>query len=214
MGSTASAAPPTEPGEIPVPKGLQSCSSDDPVATAESRLATKLGGEYLGCFQSLRTADLSVAPASTAPIEYAFALSLKGREYKLADLDSMLSTVRQQWNNFDPLSNEFKESYLARLNALIKDNGSTSSQGIASVAPILISIDRNSEYYYTVTSIRSYVVDVNGRQIKSTRVNADAIALRGSQIIRLTIQRTMGDADDVAKARAEIADWAQATIKM
>jgi hypothetical protein len=61
-----------------------------------------------------------------------------------------------------------------------------------------------------VTSIRTYVVDLNGRRVTSTKVNSDGVALRGSQLVRLTIQRTLSDPNDVAQVESEMADWARA----
>jgi hypothetical protein len=120
-------------------------------------------------------------------------MALRDRDYKVADLDNLLSTVKQQWKDFDPLSKEFKDSYTARLNALIKSSGSAAAPDVVSVKPVLVSIERGRSDYYTVTSIRTYVVDLNGRRVTSTKVNSDGVALRGSQLVRLTIQRTLSD---------------------
>jgi hypothetical protein len=210
MGSAASADMPRDSSGLPTPRGLVQCPSNDPVATLEARLAAKLGGEYLGCFRS----EGAMIPkgaiiAAPTPVEYAFGLAFADRHYKLADLDNLLATVKQQWKDFDPLSKEFKESYIARLNALIKSSGS--SADVVSVKPILVSIDRGARDYYAVTSIRTYVADVNGRRVTSTKVNSDAVALRGSELVRLTIQRTLSAPADVAEIQGEIADWARAT---
>jgi hypothetical protein len=213
-GGTAFADMPPGSSGLPTPQGLQPCAPDDPAATLEARVAAKLGGEYLGCFRSERTVTppgtVAVAPT---PVEYAFRMAIQGRDYKLADLDNLLSTVKQQWKDFDPLSKEFKESYMARLNELIKGGNSTASQRIASVKPVLVSIDRGRDNYYSVTSIRTYVVDSNGGRVTLTKVNSDAVVLRGSQLIRLTIQRALTDPTDVAQVQGEIADWARATTQ-
>lgn len=183
---------------LPTPRGLQPCASADPVARAEAGVAAKLGGAYLGCFKS-----------EQPPVEYALAVALPDRGYKLADLDNMLSVVRQQWKDFDPLGKEFKDAYIARLNELIKSNGSEAPPSIISVKPTLVSIERGSGNYYTVTSIRTYVVDHNGSRITATKINSDAVVLRGSQLIRLTMQRPLSDSADVAQVEGEIADWAR-----
>ena len=93
MGSAWADTPPVSSG-LPAPEGLKPCSSDDPVATLEARVAASLNGEFLGCFQSERTASPpGVVASARTPVEYAFAFALKGQDYKLADLDSLLSTV-------------------------------------------------------------------------------------------------------------------------
>ncbi len=122
----------------------------------------------------------------------------------------MLSTVEDQWRAFDPLSKEFKEVYIARLNQLIRDTSSTPASTVTSIRPTLVSIDRVDRSYYVVTSIRSYAVNSNQLALTATRVNADALVLRGSRIVRLTIQRTLSDPADVAQVQSEIRTWAQA----
>jgi hypothetical protein len=99
------------------------------------------------------------------------------------------------------------------MNELFKENGSTSSANLISEKPLLISIDRPDAMYYIVTSIRTYFLKVNGEQVTSTRVNSDAVALRGSQLIRLTIQRTLRARADVAQVQDEVTDWARATAQ-
>lgn len=211
---SALAATPAESGRLSTPDGFKPCAGGDPVATVEARVAAKLGGEFLGCFQSeRRIAAPSAAKAAPMTVEYAFAIALQGRGYTLADLDSLLSTVKNQWKDFDPLSKQFKETYTARLNELIEANGSTPPSTIDSVKPVLVSIDRADPSYYSVTSIRTYVVNSNGGQVTLTKVNSDAVALRSSQLIRLTIQRTLTDPADVAEVEGEIADWARATAQ-
>jgi hypothetical protein len=210
IGGAASADAPRDSSGLPTPKGLVQCLSDDPVAALEARLAAKLGGEYLGCFRSQRTTIPKGAEgAAPTPVEHAFGFALHDRHYKSADLDDLLARVKQQWKDFDPSSKEFKESYTAQLNALIKSSGS--SADLVSIKPILVSIDRGAGDYYTVTSVRTYVADLDGSRVTSTKVNSDAVALRGSELVRLTIQRTLSDPADVAEVQGEIADWARAT---
>jgi hypothetical protein len=198
-------------GGFPAPQGLQPCPPGDPLSALETSIAAKLGGAYLGCFRSPPTAPLPGVAAPMMSGEQAFAISLPGRDRGPADLANLLATVRQQWKDFDPLSKEFKDSYVARLNGLIKENGSSSLQSVVSIHPILVSIDEGDGRYYTVTTIRTYVVESDGRQITLTKVNADAVALQGSQLVRLTIQRVLRDPGDVAQVKGEIAGWAQAT---
>jgi hypothetical protein len=76
---------------------------------------------------------------------------------------------------------------------------------------VLVSIDRIDVKPYSVVSIRSYVFNESGEQVSATRVNADAVVLRGRELIRLTIQRALIDVPDVAQPQAEIAEWARAT---
>jgi len=191
---------------------LRPCAPGDLVATAEAGVATKLGGEFLGCFQSAIGVQ-SAAKAAQMPVEYAFAIALRSRVYTLGDLDNFLSKVKDQWKNFDPLSKDFKESYTNRLNNLIKENGPSPYPNIVSIKPILVSIERLDDIYYMVTSIRTYVLESNGKHVRLTKVNSDAVVLRNSQLIRLTIQRTLSDPADVAQVQGEIGDWARAVAK-
>jgi hypothetical protein len=193
---------------MPAPSGLTARLSDDPVATAEAQLAAKFGIEYLACFRSESTVAQSAAASS--PVEYAFADALPGDNHASADVERMLTIVKRQWKDFQPLSKEFKDTYIARLNSLIESNGSpAATPEFVSVQPILVSITPGANYY-TVTSLRTYVIDTgSGRKI-FTRVNADAIAFRRSRIIRLTIQRKLLDPSDVAQVQRDIAAWAQA----
>jgi hypothetical protein len=201
-------------GGLRAPEGLKPCAPGDPAASAEARVAEQLGGEFLGCFRSDRevVAPIASNPATTS-IEYAFAIALHGGGYTPADLDSLLSTVRGQWKDFDPLSKEFRETYTARLNDLIRSNGSTLSPTVISVSPVLVSIDRKDVHYYLVTSIRTIVLELQGKQVALTKVNSDAVVLCGSRLVRLTIQRPLSDPHDVAQVQGEMADWARATAQ-
>jgi hypothetical protein len=202
------------PCDFPAPPGLKPCAPGDRFALAEIRIAKTLGGEFLGCFQSgQEVMTPTAAQAVSTRGEYAFAISLRRVGFTTADLENLLATVKAQWKDFDPLSKEFKETYTARLNALIKGNGSTPSPTMISVKPVLVSIDQNDTRYYVVTSIRTYVLNLDGRQATVTKVNSDALALRGSQLIRLTIQRELRDPADVAQVQSEIEEWARATAQ-
>jgi hypothetical protein len=211
---TACADAPNGSSGFPAPGGFKPCAPDSPLAIAEARIATKLGGEFLGCFQSEReTMAPSSAKAAPTPVEYAFAIALQGGGHTPADLDNLLSTVKHQWKDFDPLSKEFKETYTARVNELIKGSGLTPSPTMVSEKPVLVSIDRAGDSYYSVTSLRTYTVELNGERVMVTKVNSGAVALRGSQLIRLTIQRTLSDPTDVTQVQGEITDWARATAQ-
>jgi hypothetical protein len=200
-----------ESGSLAAPKGLSQCAPSDPVAALETRVAISIGGQLLSCFQSGKRGE---APGATEPApvspEYAFAIRLAGDAYTSADLDKLLSTVTAQWKDFQPLSTEFHDNYIARLNELIKGAGETSAT-ISSIKPVLVSIDRLDAKSYSVVSIRSYVFNGSGEQISTTKVNADAVVLRGRELIRLTMQRMLTDVSDVPQLQAEISEWAHAT---
>ena len=196
-----------ETGDLVAPKGLVPCEPNDPLVAIETRVAGSIGGLFLSCFNSEK--DIEVQGA-TAPLEYAFAIRIAGSGYTSADLDKLLSTVTAQWKDFQPLSKEFHNNYIARLNALIK-GADEASATIASVKPVLVSIDRLDANSYSVISIRNYVFNENGRQVSTTKVNADAVVLRGQNFVRLTMQRMLTDVSDVSQLRTEISEWARAT---
>ena len=212
--SQASAGSPSDPKEFPPPAGFTPCAPDDPVANLEARLALKIGSEFLGCFQSEGKITVpGAANVAPQPSEYAFAIAPKGLDYTQTDLDILLSKVREQWKDFNPLSKEFKETYISKLNELIKDSASYPVPHISSVKPILISIDRPADSYYTVTSIRSYTFESNGGSINMIKVNSDALLLRNSRLIRLTVQRQLNAPADVAQVQSEIDDWARVILR-
>jgi hypothetical protein len=210
----ACADAPNKLGGLSAPAGFRACTPDDPVTTAEAGIAAKLGGQFLGCFQSNRVILAPKAPnVAPSPADYAFAIALPRDDYTLADLDELLETIKGQWKNFDPLSKEYKENYLARLNDLIKENGSTPSPTMLSIKPVLVSIDRAKGNYYTVTSIRTYAAELNGARVTFTRVDADAVVFRRSHLIRLSIQRNLTDPANVAQVQGELDEWARATAR-
>lgn len=210
-GSATSSGASAAPSALPAPEGLSSCPPGDPAALAVSGIAAKLGGETLGCFLSERKGTpLSATRAGPVPVENAFAIGLQGQAYTPKDLDNLLSNVEEQWKDFDPLDKKFKDDYISTLNNMLSQNRSPSAPNIISIKPILVSIDRLSDTYYRVTSIRTYTFEANGEHITSTKINSDAVVLRHSHLIRLTIQRTLSDPADVAQVQGEIANWAQA----
>ena len=141
--------------------------------------------------------------------EYAFALAIHDREYSAADLHDLLSKVEQQWKGFEPVDGNLSDAYVSKLNGLIDEQRKDSGAGVQSVRPILVKIDHDHSNYYTVTSIRTYVVAANAARITATRVNADAVVLRDSRLLRLTIQRTLTGPADIARAEADIDRWAE-----
>jgi hypothetical protein len=177
----------------------------------EARVAAKLGGEFLGCFRSEQTIMVQGATKPVpVPLEYAFAMDVPGGPYTSADLDKLLSRVTEQWKDFEPLSKEF-ENYTARLNEVIKGAGASPSATVSSIKPVLVSIDRVGAKAHSVVSIRSYVLDTGGEQVSTTRVEAAAVVLRRSGLVRLTMLRALTDPSDVAQLQSEITEWAQAT---
>ena len=203
-------ATPSIAGSFPTPEGLEPCAPGDPVAATEAQVAPKLGGQFLNCFQSNRNIGApSAARQTLLPVEYAFAIALHGQTYTLTDLQKLLAKVKEQWRGFSPLSKEFKDTYISKLNALVKSNGSRDGTAVKSIKPVLIEISPIHNNRYIVTSIRTYVFDSNGGTVQVKKVNADAVVLRGSQLIRLTVQKTFSSPADVAEVRVEIDNWAK-----
>ena len=200
--------------ELPAPSGLVPCSASDPAAAAVSAIATKLGGEFLGCFLSpTKVATPTTADARSSPVEHAIAIGLHGNAYTLNDLSQQLFKVRDQWKTFDPLDKQSRDKYIARLNDLLANSNAKNVTKIASVSPVLVSIDQLDSSYYLVTSLRTYTVGADTGRTTFTQVNSDAVVLRHSRLIRLTIQRTLHDPADVAQVQTEITKWAQAIAR-
>jgi hypothetical protein len=183
---------------VPAPKGFDPCSPDDPVAALEKRIAPSLGMEFLDCFHS------------SAPDEYAFVHRVIGDKFSSADVEALRTKVAAQWKDFQPLSEEFHDKYIARLNAMISGANAPPAT-FATVKPVLVSMKSLDTKSYFVVSIRSYVFNTGKGQESAERVNADAIVLRGQRIIRLTMQRRLTEVADVDDIQAEIARWAKAT---
>jgi hypothetical protein len=194
---------------LPAPKELISCAQGDPVAAVEASVATKQGGKLLGCFVSeKRIMVQGTTKAVPVSLEHAFAIGISGGPFTSTDLDKLLSTVTDQWKGFDPLSKEF-ENYTDRINALIKEAGTNPTATVSSIKPVLVSIDRLDAKSYWVVSIRSYILYLSREHVNATRVNGDAVVLRGSELVRLTMQRTLTDPSDVAMLQGDIAEWAR-----
>jgi hypothetical protein len=195
--SPRTGAAPIASESVPQPKGFDPCAPDDPVAALEKRIAPSLGAEFLGCFHS------------SAPDEYAFVHRVIGDKFTSADVEALRRKVADQWKNFQPLSEEFRDKYIARLNAMISA-ANASAGTFAAVKPVLVSMKSLDSKSYSVISIRSYIFNTEKGQEYAERVNAAAIVLRGQQIIRLTMQRRLTEVADVDEVQTEIARWAKA----
>lgn len=194
---------------LPEPAGLTACSGDDSVASVEKRLAPRLGAEFLGCFKSEETASVRGTSATRpVPMEYAIAFRVLGGPFNPADVDALLSRVRDQWKNYNPLSKQHSE-YVARLNAMIQGQDSKpNATPIASIKPILISIDRLSPEAYLVLSVRHYVSAGDTGEITSTKASGAVMVLQGTQLIRLEILRELRNPSDVDIVRQQVVAWA------
>jgi hypothetical protein len=211
LGLLASGADAQAPSAgLPAPKGLSSCPPGNREAVL-GRVAAELGAEIVGCFQSEKRIMVqgSIMPVPM-PLELAFAMELPGGPYTSADVDKLLSRTMEKWKDFQPLSKQF-ENYTLRLNELINSAEASPSVAVSSVKPVLVSIDRVGAKGYSVVQIRHYVIDVGGEQVSFMKVDGNAVVLRGSGLIRLTIQRMLTDPSDVAQLQGEIAEWARTT---
>jgi hypothetical protein len=170
-----------------------------------------LGGVFLGCFQS---EQVSRAQAATpVPIETALAVKLPGNGYDFRNLEELLSAIKDGWAKFSPLKDEFKETYRNRLNELIKQNGQEAPSSVSSIKEVLVSIEQPDRYYYVITSVKSYEIELNGKRVLSTIVHSGAVVLRGDDLIRLTVQQSLTDPADVPKVQSGISDWARAVFQ-
>jgi hypothetical protein len=195
--SSGTGAAPMASESLPAPMGLVPCSPDDQVAALEKRIAPSLGVEFLSCFHS------------GASGEYALVHRVIGDNFTSADVEALRTKVAAQWKDFQPLSAEFHDKYIARLNTMITEASSTPAP-IASIKPVLVSMKSLDSKSYSVVSIQSYVFNGSKGQESAERVNADAIVLRGRRIIRLTIQRKLTEVADVDDLQTDIARWAKA----
>ncbi|MGH8297778.1 MAG: hypothetical protein ACRES6_00670 [Steroidobacteraceae bacterium] len=173
-------------------------------------MAPRLGAEYIGCFKSRETTTLpGDAAQQPVPVEYAIALRISGGPFTLADMDLLLSRVREQWQNFKPLSREHGE-YVARLNAMIRGVDSKASPAaITSIKPALISIARLSPEAYLVLSVRHYASAGSAGTITSTKADGTAMVLQGTALVRLEMLRELRAPSDVDAVRKQITAWAR-----
>jgi hypothetical protein len=126
LSGTAPANAQGTSGKLPAPKGLSSFAPSDSVAVSENRVTITLGSEFLSWFQSDKKIIVRGATKLVSvPLEYAIAIDLAGGPYTSADLDKLLSIVTEQWKDFQSLSKEFHENYIARPNELNKGADAT-----------------------------------------------------------------------------------------
>lgn len=195
---------------LPAPAGLAACASDDLVAPIEKRLASRLGAKFVGCFKSEETTTLlGDGGKHPVPVEYAIAVRILGGPFSPANLDVLLSRVREQWKNFKPLSKEHGE-YVARLNSMIQNvDSKPHATPVASIKPVLISIDRLSPEAYVVLSVRHYAAAGDAGTIISTKADGTAMVLQGTRLMQLEIVHELRDPSDVDAVRQQIVAWAQ-----
>jgi hypothetical protein len=150
--------------------------------------------------------------AQSVPQEYALAMRLPGGPFTSQAVGQFLATVRAQWAGFNPLSREFHDRYIQEINALIRDSSQPGSANasVVSVKPVLVSIEQLGPDAYSVVSLRTY--QLTGQPLKSVKVNADAVVLVDSTLVRLTILREVQSAADVSDAQAQISGWARAWL--
>lgn len=176
------------------------------------RIAPSIGAEYVACFASDEKIALhGTSKTLSVPIEHAVAMSVLGGPYSQEDLGTLLSKVRAQWKNFEPMSKEH-ENYLARLNSIIS-GPNTRQASIESVKPILVSIDRMDNQSYVVISIRDYSIAVDGERVRSIKANAAAMVLQGTRLVRLEMSRELRAPSDVEDLRTQITAWSHKVAK-
>jgi hypothetical protein len=197
---TAAAAATAVP--VPVPRGLNKCTADGPSASGMDRMVSTLGGRPLGCFQSGETTEVHGSKKAYAvPVEYGFALEIKGGPYTATDVNALMADVIDGWKNAKPLSQDTREDYERRLDGLIEKGAPTS---------VLVSIEQLDPESFAVVAIRQRQVPVNGELFNTTNVDASAVVLNHGKLVRLSIARELRSRSDATAAREEIVDWAYA----
>jgi hypothetical protein len=187
---------------VPVPRGLTRCAADGPSASGMDRMVSTLGGRPLGCFQSGETTELHGSKKTYAvPVEYGFALEIKGGPYTATDVNALMADVIDGWKNAKPLSQDTREDYERRLDGLIEKGAPTS---------VLVSIEQLDPESFAVVAIRQRQVPVNGEFFNTTNVDASAVVLNHGKLVRLSIARELRSKSDATAAREEIVDWAYA----
>ena len=174
-----------------------------------------LGGRSLGCFEAGETMELHGSKKSYAvPLEYAFAVEVKGGPYTPKDLDKLMSDVTEGWRNSKPLSQDTRANYDKRLDDLIEKHApdGTPKPAEAVNAPVLVSIEQLGAASFAVVSIRQRQVPLNGEFFKTTKTDAAAVVLKSGKLVRLSIERELRSKSDVEAAREKIADWAYAVV--
>jgi hypothetical protein len=200
-------------GDLPVPRGLNPCTADGASASGMERMASALGGLPLGCFQSRETAELHGSKKNdAAPVEYAFAVEMKGGPYAALDVDILMADVTAGWKGAKPLSEATRADYERRLDGLIEKappNG-TPKPADSVNPPVLVSIEKLDAGTFAIVAVRQRQVPLSGEFFNVTQVDAAAVVLRRSKLVRLSIARELRAKADVEAAREEIADWASA----
>jgi hypothetical protein len=200
-------------GDLPVPRGLNTCTAEGASASGMQRMASALGGVPLGCFQSRDTAELHGSKKTYAvPVEYAFAVEMKGGPYAALDVNILMADVTDGWKGAKPLSQDTRADYERRLDGLIEKappNG-TAKPADSVNPPVLVSIEQLDAGSFAVVAVRQGPVPLNGEFFTATKVDAAAVVLRQTKLVRLSIARELRSTADVEAAREEIADWASA----
>jgi len=132
-------------------------------------------------------------------------MRLPGGPYTSKALGQLLVNVRGQWAGFEPLSQDFRD-YTSAVNKLTHGNtgGGSVDTSITSIKPVLIAIDPLGPNAYSVVSLRTYNFTAGSRALKSVKVDADAVALVHTTLVRLTLLRDARSAEDVTDAKAQI----------
>jgi hypothetical protein len=198
---------------VPVPRGLGRCAADGPSASGMDRMVSALGGRPLGCFQSGETTELHGSKKTYAvPVEYGFAVEIKGGPYTTTDVNALMADVTDGWKNARPLSEDTRADYERRLDGLIEKGAPVGTPKPAdSVNPsVLVSVEQLDPESFAVVAIRQRQVPLNGEFFSITKVDASAVVLSRGKMMRLSIARELRSGSDVTAAREEIADWAYA----
>jgi hypothetical protein len=200
-------------GGLPVPRGLNTCTADGATASGLERMASTLGGVSLGCFQSGETTELhGLKKTYAVPVEYAFAVELKGGPYAEKDVDKLMSDVKDGWKGANPLNQDTRADYERRLDGLIEKAAPNETKKPADSVnpPVLVSIEPLDPKSFAVVAIRQRQVPLNGEFFSTTKIDAAAVVLRQARLVRLSIARELRSKSDVEAVREEIADWANA----
>jgi hypothetical protein len=200
-------------GDLPVPRGLSTCAADGASASGMDRMVSALGGVSLGCFQSGETTELRGSKKTYAvPLEYAFAVELKGGPHAAKDVDQLMSDVTDGWKGVKPLNQDTRADYERRLDGLIEKAPPSGTPNPAKWVnpPVLVSIEPLDPGSFAVVAIRQRQVPLNGEFFNTTKVDAAAVVLRHAKLVRLSIARELRTKADVETAREEVADWASA----
>jgi hypothetical protein len=198
---------------LPVPRGLNTCTADGVPASGMDRMASTLRAQPLGCFQSGETAELQGSKKTYAvPLEFAFAVEMKGGPYASKDVDQLMAAVAEGWKGAKPLSQDTRPDYERRLDGLIEKAAPAGAPKPPDAVnpPVLVSIEPLDTGLFVVVVIRQGQTAANGEFFKTTKVDAAAVVLRQGKLVRLSIARELRSKADVEAAREEIADWASA----